>query len=175
MEKLKRKISLPKVFRILSISCLIPVLFVVPYLHFIQPIDLFSSILGVVGLIITFYQLYQAAKSSEYSDLSKHIDRIEQDYLRELEEVKGHFSEKHDNHQQTINWLFEKTNQLSVEIHSHKQTPGHAYTIGDLAKIREELAELKAAIAIITKYGEMMVRIQNLESSKGGGALLKKD
>lgn len=173
METQKHKISLPKIFRFLSISCLIPVVFAVPYLHIVQPLDLFSGSLGLIGLLITFYQLYQAAKSKEYDDLSKHIDRIESDYLREIAEAANVSNDKFDGHQQTINWLIEDLREQKIELRSHIRAPGHAHVLGELAKAREELAELKAAIAMLTQFGEMSIRVKRLEGyvQKGGDCL----
>jgi hypothetical protein len=123
--------------------------------------------IGVVGAIagvgIGFYQTYLDYNSNKKSDEERLRDWVES----EVQQIKLDLCDRIDSQQQTINYLLEELKELTVSIN----TVGRIQTNqnNEISKVRDGVAENRAAHLVSSRYSEMLLRIQLLEQALGGG------
>lgn len=178
MKRLQRFTKI-KAFRLALIAVLLGAIALVPWLLGLPNADKFGVGSGVVGLIITFWQLYAGMVKDEHRDFTREVDNLREILLREISSIQQDFSrdiadsenlykELLKQQQETINYIIEKLNTLIIDVKSHEQLPGHSGTTLQVSELRREIAELRAGVAVTTRQGEILSRISKLENKSNG-------
>jgi methionine synthase II (cobalamin-independent) len=140
---------------------------IAPHLKGLSFMDVFGVVTGGIALLLTFYQMYNGIVKDRTESLEDEIDDVKKFFTGELDEGNNLCRERFDNQQQTLKYLLERVNNLTVDVKSHEQLHGHVGTSADLSTIREELTQVRAVIAITSQKSEILNRLNNLESQQG--------
>lgn len=154
------------IFVAIAVCAVISFPAITPYLKDLSFMDMFGVVTGGIALLLTFYQMYNGIVKDRTEDLEDEIDDLKKFFTDEINEGNNLCRERFDNQQQTLKYLLERVNNLIIDIKSHERSHGHSGVSADISTIREELAQVRAAVAIASQKSEILKRINNLESQQ---------
>lgn len=155
------------VFVAIAICSIVSLPAIAPYLKDLSFMDVFGVVTGGIALLLTFYQMYNGIVKDRTENLEEEIDDLKKFFIGEINEGNNLCRERFDNQQQTLKYLLERVNNLTIDVRSHERSHGHPGSVSDISTIREELAQVRAAVAIASQKSEILSRINNLESQQG--------
>jgi hypothetical protein len=155
------------IFLAIAICAIVSLPAIAPYLKDLSFMDVFGVVTGGIALLLTFYQMYNGIVKDRTENLEDEIDDLKKFFTGELNEGNNLCRERFDNQQQTLKYLLERVNNLTIDVKSHERSHGHPGSIADISTIREELAQVRAAVVIASQKSEILNRLNNLESQQG--------
>jgi hypothetical protein len=133
----------------------------------LSPLDLFGVVTGAIAVLMGIYQLYSGMAREESQYVRDELDDTRETLQKQIDESDERCKERFDNQQVAINSLFERVNNLTIDIKSHERLPGHSGSYAQISELREEVAELKATVVISTQKNEILTCFSNLETLLG--------
>jgi hypothetical protein len=155
------------VFVVIAICSIASLPAIAPYLKDLSFMDVFGVVTGAIALLLTFYQMYNGIVKDRTEGLEEEIDDLKNFFAKELNEGNDMCRERFDNQQQTLKYLLERVNNLTIDVKSHERSHGHSGSVADISTIREELAQVMASVAISSQKSEILNRLNYLESQQG--------
>lgn len=161
----QKSLSIGFVIRVSVVIALLLAPIVTPYLQSLSLsfLDIFSVTTGSIALILTGYQMYLATVREDNKGLKDEINETREFLCQQIEESNNQCRERYENQQQVTSYLLERINNLTIDIKSHERLPGHNGNTTQLFALREEFAEIRATMSIVSQKAEIIDRIKYLE------------
>ncbi len=134
------------------------VLFTVSFVYSVFRLK-FNEILTLLGVAFALVQILLSFNAINDS----RVNVIQAQFDKNFAELKNISDQKDLSHEQDINKIKQSLFALETYIKNHDKSPGHQTMVSEILRIKDEIHNLRAAIAVLTKQGEIELKLRKMQ------------